>query len=107
MVALLVVADGTLAISPAGDDGAGAALAQSLAQVVGIVAFVTEQVAHVAGSFEQRWCSLHVADISGGQHQRVWTAQHIGQGMDLGCLAAARTADHLRLAPPFPPNAER
>ena len=27
--------------------------------------------------------------------------------MDLGCPAAARTTDRLRLAPPFPPKAER
>lgn len=106
-VALLIVADGALSIAPAGDNGAGAVLAQGLAQAVGIIAFVAEEIAHPASTFEQCRRGLHVADISGGQHQRVGTAQHIGQGMDLGCPAAARTADRLRLAPPFPPNAER
>ena len=106
-VALLIIVDGALAIAPAGDDRTGAILAQGLAQAVGIVAFVAKQVAHSACTFEQRRCGLHVADIAGGQHQRVGPAQHVGQGVDLGCPAAARTADRLRLAPPFPPNAER
>jgi len=107
LVPLLIVADDALAIAPAGDDGTGAVLTQCFAQAVGVVAFVAEQVAHTARAFQQRRRSLDVADIAGGQHQGIGPAEHVGQGMDLGCPAATRTADRLRLAPPFPPNAER
>ena len=106
-VTLLIVSDCAFAVAATGNDGAGAKVAQGLAQAVGIVALVAEQVSHTPRAFEQRRRGLYVADIAGGQHQRVGAAQHIGQGMDLGCPAAARTTDRLRLAPPFPPNAER
>lgn len=52
-------------------------------------------------------CAFPNATIARGQHERIGPSQHIGQGMDLGCPAAARTTDRLPLAPPFPPNAER
>lgn len=106
-IPLLIVADDALATAPAGDDGTGAVLTQRFAQTVGIVAFVAEQVAHTARAFEQRRGSLHIADIAGGQHKCIGWAEHVGQGVDLGCPATTRTADGLRLAPPFPPNAER
>lgn len=106
-IALLIVADGALAIAATGNDGSGALVAQGLAQTVGIIALVAKQIAHAARAFEQRRGGLHVADIAGGQKQRIGSAEHIGQGMDLGCPAAARATDRLRLAPPFPPNAER
>src|SRR3546814_16041436 len=57
--------------------------------------------------FEQCRCSLHIADIARRQHKGIGAAENVGQGMDLGCPAAARTTDRLRLAPPFPPKAER
>lgn len=69
-VALLIEADGALAVSSAGKEGTSALLAQNLAQAVGGVAFAAKKVAHTARAFEQRRCSLYFADIAGGLRLR-------------------------------------
>lgn len=106
-ITLLIVADGAFSVSSAGNDRAGAVFAQGLAEAVGVIALVAEQVSHTTGALEQRRGSFHVADIACCQHQGIGPTQDIGQGMDLGCPAAAGATDRLALAPPFPPNAER
>jgi hypothetical protein len=106
-VALLVVADGALAVAPARDDGNGAGVADRAAQAVGVVTLVGEQLKHAAGTFEECWRGLHVADVAGSQHQRIGATDDVGERVDLGRPAAARAADRLCRAPLFAPNAAR
>lgn len=106
-VSLLIVADCAFAVAAARDHGCCSCLAERAAQVVGIVAFITQQVAHGPRALEQRGGGRHIADVAGCQRQRVGTADDIGECVDFGCPAASRTADRLARTPPFAPNAER
>ena len=82
--------------------------AQVSAQPVGVVALVGDQAADPAGRVGQHgWRGGDVAGVAGRQQQDAGPAEDVGEGVDLGGLAAARGADGLRLRPPFPPWAER
>jgi hypothetical protein len=63
--------DGAVAVAVAWDDVDSSRIAQRAAQLVGIVAVVAKQVAHAPGAFEEGGCRLHVANVAGGQHQRI------------------------------------
>ena len=71
------------------------------------IALVGKQVTHATSTFEKRGRCLHIADIAGRQHQVVGTTDDIGERMDLGRPATARSTDRLDLARPFPPKAAR
>ncbi len=106
-VAGLVVDDLALAANAAGDDRHGPCLAQGASERVGVVSLVSEHVAGPAGAGEQRGRYGDVGDVAGRQDQSEGASDGVGEGVDLGRLAAARGADRLRFRPPFPPNAER
>lgn len=107
-VAAPVVADAALAAALGRDDRRDAFLPQVGAQPVGIVALVGGQAADAAGRCGQNLRGrAHVTGIARRQQEDAGTAQHIGEGVDLGGLATPRRADRLRLGPPFPPCAER
>ena len=64
-VSLFVVANGSLRVAASRNDGNGTCLPEGTAQAVGIVAFVTGQVSHATGTFEEGGGSLDVADVTG------------------------------------------
>ena len=108
LVAPLVVLDRALAGAPARDDGRGAIRLQVAAEVVGIVAPVSDE------PLQATWCcsedlgrNLHVRGVAGREVDDGWSPEDVGEDVDLGGLAAARGADGLRLRPPLPPCAER
>ena len=103
-----VVADLPLAAALARDDRRDALLPQVGAQPIGIVAFVGGQAADAPGGLGQhRWGGGHVAGVARRQQEDAGAAEHVGERVDLGRLAAAGRADGLRLGPPLPPWAER
>ncbi len=106
-VAVLVEDDGLLAIGPAGDHRLGAVLAEILAQVVGVVALVAEEVFDAGQGFDQRRGGRDVGDIARREDQAEGAADDIGKRMNFRGFPAAREADRLGLRPPFPPKAER
>jgi len=106
-VALPVVDDGALAVDASGDDGDGAGLADGLAQGVGVVTLVGQDMAGAPGASKERRGGSDVRDVARCQDQREGAADGVGEGVDLGGLAAARGADRLGFRPPFPPKAER
>lgn len=103
----LVVDDPAFAIGPTGDDRHGPTLAQRVAQGVGVVALVGQDIAGVGCAGEQGRSDGDVGDVSGREDQGEGTPDDVGKGVNLGRLAAARGADRLDFGPPFPPKAER
>lgn len=57
--------------------------------------------------FEEGGRGLDVADVARRQHQRVVTANDVGERLNLCGPAAPGPPDRLRRAPPFAPNAAR
>jgi len=106
-VALLIVRDSALAVGAARDDRDGVAAAQKGAQCIGVVALVGDEIAGSLQTLQKRRGRLHVGDVAGCQHEGEGSAEHVGQGVELGGLAATRWADGLCLRPPLPPWAER
>jgi len=102
-----VVDDLSLSVDPARDDGDLSLMAQVFADCVGVVAFFGDQVARACCAVEQQARSLHVRYMARRQFEGVGPPERVGEGVDLGCLAAAREADRLIFRPPFPPWAER
>ena len=51
--------------------------------------------------------SIKIVNVPGRNHQSTRAADVIGQGVDLGRLPAARTANGVIERPPFAPAAER
>lgn len=102
-----VVDDLSLSVDPARDDGDLALVAQVFADCVGVVALVGDQIARSCCAVEQQAGSLHVRYMARGQVEGVGPPERVGEGVDLGCLTAAREADRLIFRPPFPPWAER
>ena len=74
---------------------------------VGVIALVGDQVARACCAVEQQACGLHVRDMARRQLEGVGPPERVGEGVDLGRLAAARETDRLIFRPPFPPSAER
>lgn len=106
-VAPFIVDDLALPVSAARDDGDDLFRPQSFPEAVRVIAFVRQKIPGPFERCQKAGRRLDVGDVAGGQGEREGAAQHIGQGMDLGGVAAARGADALRLRPPFPPKAER
>ena len=107
-VAAFVVADLPLAAVLAGDDRRDAFFPQVGPEPVGVVALVGGQATDPTGSLgEYGWGGGDVAGVARRQQKDAWAAEDIGEGVDLGRLAATRRADALRTSPPLPPCAER
>lgn len=86
-------------------DGSSAGIADQAAQSASY--FVAEQIVHATGAFGQGRRRLHFADVARRQHQRIGTADNVGERMNLCGPAAPGSPDRLRRAPPFAPNAAR
>lgn len=106
-VALGIKGKEALAISLVGDDGDGSAAIEQGAQMIGVVAFVTDQPEAGGGVVQQRGGGGDVGDISAGQPVGARPAREIDQDVDFGGAATARAADRLVTLPPFAPLAAR
>jgi len=106
-VAIFVERDLAFSVRLAWDDRPGAVLADQRPQGVRVIALVAENVAGALELGEQFGCGGDVVDVARGEQELERAADHVGQGVDFGCVSAAREADLLRLSPFFPPNAER
>ncbi len=106
-IAALVVDDAALSIDAAGDDRNCPGSAQRQPQGIGVVALVAEDMTGLAGAGEEGWGGGYVRDVSSCQRESEGPTDGVGEGVDLGRLAAAREADRLIFRPPFPPKAER
>lgn len=99
----LVVDDLAFSVDPARDDGDLALLAQAFPDRVGVIALVGDEVARACRAVEQQARGLHIRYMARRQLEGVGPPERVGEGVDLGCLAAAREADRLIFRPPFPP----
>ncbi len=91
-----------------GRDVGGSALALNLAAYrVAVIALVAVQDFGGGEAVEQGIGGNAVGDLAAGQREGDRAAQTVGQRMDFGGPAAARTADCLVPFPPFPPEAQR
>ncbi len=106
-VARFVVDDLALSGDSAGDHRHGPGFAEGAAERVGVVPLVGQHVASADGPGQERRRDGDVEDVARRQDQGEGTPDGVGESVDLGCLAAPRGADRLRLRPPFSPNAER
>ena len=75
-------------------------------QLIAVVAFVGGNGSGWNAS-NQRGTLGHIGDLSAGEQEGDGAAVAIGQRVDFGGAAAARTTDGLFSLPPFPPEAER
>nr|KIS29467.1 hypothetical protein TQ38_28430 [Novosphingobium sp. P6W] len=106
-VAILVVAGGALAVAATRDDPDSACITQQAPKLVGIIAVISQQLAHASGALEKRGRSSDLAHVAGGEHQRIGEADDVGKRVDFRGPATRQAADRLRRAPPFAPNAAR
>jgi prophage regulatory protein len=106
-VASLIVDDLGLASDPPRDHRDCPGLSQGVAERIGVVPLVGQDVAGPRSAGEQLGGDGHVGDVARREDQRERTADDVCEGVDLGRLAAARGADGLGFRPPFPPKAER
>ena len=74
---------------------------------VTVVSLVAVQDFGRADAIEQIIGGDAVRDLAAGQQERDRAAEAIGQRVDFRCPSTARTADRLRVLPPFPPEAQR
>src|SRR5438874_3946 len=73
-----------------------------------VVTLVGGQAVDPAGRVGQHgWSCGDIAGVAGRQQEDAGPAEDVGEGVDLGRLAAARRADGLRTRPALPPWAER
>ena len=98
-----VIGDGALSVAASRNDGHDRDAAQHLAQRIGVISLVGEDVAGSGQICEQNRCGLHVGDIARGQVKSKGSPQNVCQSVDFAGLAAARWTDALRFRPPFPP----
>ena len=89
------------------DDGNRASFGKPGAQGIGVIGTVGQEMADRACGSDQGGRHVAVVDVSGAEPQYARPAGFVGQGVDFGGAAAARTADRLREVPPFAPAAER
>ncbi len=102
-----VMADRAFAAGAARDHRHGAGLTNGSAQRIGVISLVGQDIAGFASTLEQRRGDSDIGNVPRREGQREGSADGVGEGMDLGGLAAARGADRLRFRTPFPPKAER
>ncbi len=106
-VSLFIISDGAFAVRTAGNDRDNLRLAQVLAQAVGIVPLVGEQIPRAFQSGQQARSNGAVSFIASRQRKGKGATNHVCQGMDLGRLPAPRRSNRLIFRPPLPPWAER
>ncbi len=87
--------------------GCGAMRLDFLAYGVGVVTLVALDDSGPFELFEQGVGRGAIGNLAASQQEGNRAAAYVGQGVDLGRAAAARTADRLALLPPFPPEAQR
>ena len=91
----------------AGDDSLAVALLDVAANGFAVVAFVAEHLFGIAVDVvHQCWNSGDIVGLAGRDHEADRQALNVGAGIDLGREAAARTAERVALAAPFPPAAQ-
>lgn len=89
------------------DHGFTTALLDVLANSFAVVAFIAEHLFRIAiDVVHQCWNGGDIVDLAGRDHDADRQALNIGAGIDLGREAAARTAERVALAAPFPPAAQ-
>lgn len=106
-VSLFVIADDALAVRAAWNDGDDSGLSQMLAQAVGIIALVGEQIPSTLQARQQARSDRAVGLIATSERKGKRTPDYVCQGMDLGGLPAPRRSNRLIFCPPLPPWAER
>ena len=75
--------------------------------MVGVVAFVSQELLEGACGLDQGVGHADVVDVSGAEQQHPGPAALVDQAMDLGGAAPTRAAYGLEEAPPFAPAADR
>ena len=99
LVAGSVVANGRCPRAAARDDRNRSSFTDRIAQSVGIVALIGNDVACADGALEKRWSGTHVGDVSRRERDRVG-APDVGERVDLGGLPNNKKKNRLR-PPPF------
>lgn len=102
-----VVGDLSLSVGSTWNDRHSSGLTQHPSQRSGVIALVGQHVACAPGAGQQTRRDRDVGDVAGRQDQCEGASDDVGEGVDLGRLAAPRRPDPLRPGPPFPPKAER
>ena len=95
------------AIGLVGNDRSGPASFDRGAKGIAVITFVGDDG---FGSWRERQNVRRGSDIrvlAGGQVKCDGSAKRIAERMDFRAATAARTADRLRVLPPFPPAAQR
>jgi len=108
----IAVETGRKAILPAAIDlgrdiGRSSLALDFAADGIAVVSLVTVQDVGVDEVIEQTVGGDAIRDLATGQQERDRAAEAIGQRVDFRCPSTARTADRLRVLPPFPPEAQR
>ena len=89
------------------DDRQDAPRFQIAAPVIGVIGFVSEQVAGVWQGCAQHDSALDIGGLAGCQIESQRAAMFIAYGVDLGVAASFCAANGLSRSPPFPPPAQR
>lgn len=108
----IAIEAGREAILPAAIDlwrdvGRGSLALDFATDGIAVVSLVTVQDVGVGEAIEQIVGGDAVRDLPAGQQERDRAAEAIGQRVDFCGPPATRTADRLRVLPPFPPEAQR
>lgn len=74
-------------------------------QPIGIISGVRNDMADAAEPGQQAFCLRAISSLTAGRMDAQRQAERIDRRMQLGCQAAARTADRGSLSPPFAPDA--
>lgn len=90
-----------------GDDGSGSPEREVSAKLQRIIANVAEQTPFGGQRFDGVVGGGDVGNIAGRQVEAEQPPVAVGDRVDFGRPATARTADRLRLRPPFPPAPAR
>ena len=80
---------------------------QPVAEFPGVVGAVGQEATRDRRALEDGRRADQVVGVSCGQNQSAWTTLIVGQGVDLGRSAAARSPYGVVEGPPFAPAAER
>jgi hypothetical protein len=89
------------------DDRNRAALKKKATQTIAVVGGVGSQATACRNSDDQGCRDANVAEMARRHFDGDGASTRVDDGVDLRAAAAARTANRLRLRPPFPPAAER
>ena len=89
------------------DDRNRAALEKKATQTIAVISRVGSQAPACRNSGDQGCRDTNVAEMAGRHFDGDGASARVDDGVDFRGAAAARTANRLRLRPPFPPAAER